>query len=537
MREQREKGDGKSTGRPGRPRAERAAPAQEAGVAKGGPLSPEAVLGLQRAVGNAVVSRMIDTDEVHEVLRSPGRKLEESLRSEMEARLGADFSDVRLHTGPAAERSATQIGARAYTSGSHVVLGGGGGDKHTLAHELAHVIQQRQGPVSGADNGAGLSISDPSDRFEREAEASAARAMSAPPAQDEVVQRSGAPGQQAQRVQRLVAYKSDDDTDPEGQQAFEDCVKGVDQAVQWAYDYVTSHPGLGALAQLDGHTKHWDEVWTAFLNHKRGALHKEFGYVVESLATYRMGTALTLPAGYTIGLQHIFGGTRPDVMLYGPRSAQVAALDITASGSTGHIWAKDGWLGRFRRIAEITYPSLIPTTVTMMMSRKDSAGPVSGTELANFQAQAAQRQLELERRCVEIRRDFMATVVPVFSEHSELFQLNNELARQVVLNWARSGRFDVQDAEGLDKTIAGVLAALNIDGRQYGFITGYTGSVARGQSFLLAADAPDSNAWGKAVPTPDLSEYEQPRQTRGDKRKRTGISSLFGKKPKTEDAV
>ncbi|WP_413095172.1 aldo/keto reductase [Streptomyces nitrosporeus] len=106
------------------------------------------------------------------------------LQQEMERRLGADFSDVRLHTGTTAQRSAAEIGARAYTSGNHVVIGDGGGDRHTLAHELTHVIQQRQGPVAGTDNGSGLRVSDPSDRFEREAEANARQALSGPvPAQ------------------------------------------------------------------------------------------------------------------------------------------------------------------------------------------------------------------------------------------------------------------------------------------------------------------------------------------------------------------
>nr|WP_233518612.1 DUF4157 domain-containing protein [Streptomyces corynorhini] len=114
------------------------------------------------------------------VLREPGTPLSGGLRSEMEARLNADFSNVRLHTGSAAQSSAAELGARAYTSGSHVVIGRGGEDKHTLAHELTHVIQQRQGPVSGADNGSGLRVSDPSDRFEREAEANAHRVMSGP---------------------------------------------------------------------------------------------------------------------------------------------------------------------------------------------------------------------------------------------------------------------------------------------------------------------------------------------------------------------
>ncbi|MEU8825247.1 DUF4157 domain-containing protein [Streptomyces sp. NPDC048636] len=114
---------------------------------------------------------------VQAVLRSSGRPLAEPLRQEMEGRLGADFSDVRLHTGGAARASAAAVGARAYTSGSHVVIGEGGGDKHTLAHELTHVIQQRQGPVAGTDNGSGLRVSDPADRFEREAEANATRVM------------------------------------------------------------------------------------------------------------------------------------------------------------------------------------------------------------------------------------------------------------------------------------------------------------------------------------------------------------------------
>ncbi|MFB7592232.1 DUF4157 domain-containing protein [Streptomyces sp. NPDC056169] len=122
---------------------------------------------------------------MHGVLRSSGSPLDDGTRADMESRLGADFSDVRVHDDSAARASAAEVGARAYTSGSHIVIGDGGGDRHTLAHELTHVIQQRQGPVSGTDNGSGLRVSDPSDRFEREAEANARRALSgaAPAAQ------------------------------------------------------------------------------------------------------------------------------------------------------------------------------------------------------------------------------------------------------------------------------------------------------------------------------------------------------------------
>ncbi|MEV6164283.1 DUF4157 domain-containing protein [Streptomyces sp. NPDC052052] len=151
---------------------------------------------LQSSLGNAAVVQLlrraghswaqpeeqheVQRSAVHEVLRTGGKPMGTALREEMEARLGADFSDVRIHDDSAARASAAEVGARAYTSGHHVVVGAGGGDKHTLAHELTHVIQQRQGAVSGTDNGAGLRISDPSDTYERAAEQNARRVMSAP---------------------------------------------------------------------------------------------------------------------------------------------------------------------------------------------------------------------------------------------------------------------------------------------------------------------------------------------------------------------
>jgi Zn-dependent peptidase ImmA (M78 family) len=44
-----------------------------------------------------------------------------------------------------------------------------------LAHELTHVVQQRSGPVDGTPAEGGISVSDPSDRFEREAVENAER--------------------------------------------------------------------------------------------------------------------------------------------------------------------------------------------------------------------------------------------------------------------------------------------------------------------------------------------------------------------------
>jgi len=75
---------------------------------------------------------------------SAGRPLSPEIRHFMEQRFGADFSSVRLHTGPEAQRSAAALQARAFTYGNHVTLGEGASetDRGLMAHELAHVVQQ-----------------------------------------------------------------------------------------------------------------------------------------------------------------------------------------------------------------------------------------------------------------------------------------------------------------------------------------------------------------------------------------------------------
>ncbi len=123
---------------------------------------------------------MVPARPVQDVLRGSGQPLAGPLKEEMQVRLGADFSDVRVHTDGDARASAAEVGARAYTCGSHIVIGDGGTDKHTLAHELTHVFQQRQGSVAGTDHGNGFKVSDPSDAYEEAAEANAAQVMRAP---------------------------------------------------------------------------------------------------------------------------------------------------------------------------------------------------------------------------------------------------------------------------------------------------------------------------------------------------------------------
>jgi hypothetical protein len=160
-------------------------------------LRPSTVQGLQQTAGNAAVTAMIqrrlapteeevDASSVRDIVgRGGGQPLDPAVRDQMEAQLGQDFSTVRVHADSPAARSAAELSARAYTVGDEVVLGGdspaldSAEGQRMLAHELTHVIQQRQGPVPGTLIGGGISISDPSDAFEQAAEVKASQLMSA----------------------------------------------------------------------------------------------------------------------------------------------------------------------------------------------------------------------------------------------------------------------------------------------------------------------------------------------------------------------
>jgi hypothetical protein len=152
-------------------------------------LGPAGMLGLQRAVGNAGVGALVEEERspVHDVVSSGGGSpLDAETRADMETRMGADFSDVRVHTDGAAHESARSVNAQAYTVGSNIVFQrdrydpGSDSGRHMLAHELTHVVQQRSGPVDGTDAGGGVKVSDPGDRFERAAVDNASRVLALP---------------------------------------------------------------------------------------------------------------------------------------------------------------------------------------------------------------------------------------------------------------------------------------------------------------------------------------------------------------------
>jgi hypothetical protein len=164
---------------------------------------PSDVLSLQRMIGNRAVEALLQGSDpasqpghepaspaVHHVVGAPGRPLDGATRTFFDARLGHDLSSVRVHTDAEAAESARAVNAVAYTVGPHIVFSSGQyapattAGRRVLAHELAHVLQQRDWgsqprPLLGATT----------DEWEGQAEAAASAV-----GRGEQVPHDGAPG-------------------------------------------------------------------------------------------------------------------------------------------------------------------------------------------------------------------------------------------------------------------------------------------------------------------------------------------------------
>lgn len=92
------------------------------------------------------------------IVNGGGKPLPQALLAKMEIAFGADFSAVRVHVGPQPSR----IGALAFTMGNDLYFSPGQFQpdsmkgQQLIGHELAHVIQQRQGRVRAP--GAGIAV-------------------------------------------------------------------------------------------------------------------------------------------------------------------------------------------------------------------------------------------------------------------------------------------------------------------------------------------------------------------------------------------
>jgi hypothetical protein len=120
---------------------------------------------------------ILPSGEVHPTVQSEisntrggGSSLDSGVADRFGSSLG-DLSDVRVHTDDHADRLNRSVSARAFATGTDVYFakgeynpGSASGDK-LIAHELAHVVQQR-----GAPSGGPLTVSQPGDAMETEAD-------------------------------------------------------------------------------------------------------------------------------------------------------------------------------------------------------------------------------------------------------------------------------------------------------------------------------------------------------------------------------
>jgi hypothetical protein len=80
--------------------------------------------------------------------KGKGSGIDGSVKSFMESRFGADFSNVQIHTGDYAIQMSRELNAQAFTTGTDIYFNSGKYSpdspegKQLLAHELTHTIQQ-----------------------------------------------------------------------------------------------------------------------------------------------------------------------------------------------------------------------------------------------------------------------------------------------------------------------------------------------------------------------------------------------------------
>ncbi len=109
-----------------------------------------------KGIGSSELVQLAVPPIVNEVLASSGQPLDLATRTFFEPRFGYDFSRIRVHADATAADSARALGAHAYTVGRNIVFGasqfvpGTPDGWRLLAHELAHVLQQRAAPASSS---------------------------------------------------------------------------------------------------------------------------------------------------------------------------------------------------------------------------------------------------------------------------------------------------------------------------------------------------------------------------------------------------
>ncbi len=272
-----------------------------------------------------------------------------------------------------------------------------------------------------------------------------------------------------------------------------------DAAVQTAHKYVLSVPSLGAWANLNGYTRLWGEKWADFLSGGRPKLMAAtFGYVIESLVSEDTDFRPGPPSGCTVIPQVTSGGTRPDLVLRLKKGGtDIAWLDLTASASVDHIYDKEGWDAKVGTFAEVTYPSLDPGDLALMVQNKDNTGTLTKEQFEIRRAAAQAAYMERKRHWMAMGREKYSV-----GKHKRVLdrigRMNIQLnpsRKQTVIKAALERDFGT---EVDNKMIPSILQAMWVSPGTWGFDTGYSQSERAGEAWLVDNDT--------TLPSPEPEE-------------------------------
>ncbi len=186
--------------------SEQAPQAMESALADPASASPQQVLQLQRRYGNRAVQRLIqranEPDEAkgpigleggqvsgdlqHQIdsAKGGGQPLDKGTGSQIGGALGADFSNVHVHTDSKSNEINQSLSAKAFTTGSDIFFSQGAynpgthGGKELIAHELTHVVQQGSAALRKEDQvQTKLTVGPAGDKYEEEADQVASQVM------------------------------------------------------------------------------------------------------------------------------------------------------------------------------------------------------------------------------------------------------------------------------------------------------------------------------------------------------------------------
>ncbi len=145
---------------------------------------------LQQTVGNNAVQALLAQrketagptpleDDIADNIRSEkgsGQQLDAQVADKAGGVMGQDFSNVNVHIDGQADNLSRSIGAKAFTTGKDIFFKEGEYKPHTddgqklISHELTHVVQQGSGGKPSTSVQGKMTVNDPNDKYEKEAD-------------------------------------------------------------------------------------------------------------------------------------------------------------------------------------------------------------------------------------------------------------------------------------------------------------------------------------------------------------------------------